>query len=103
MQDQDFSIVVEVKALPDTVFEKIAAVDQWWAKDFSGSAKALHDRFTIRFKDTFVDFTIAEFISGSKVAWHVTDCNLPFQDNKKEWVDTTVLFELTTKSNDTAI
>lgn len=103
MEHQNFNATVSVNAPPAKVLKKIAQVDHWWAKDFSGSAESLNDQFTIRFKDTFVDFKISEFIPDSKVAWHVTDCNLPFQENRTEWVDTTVLFELSRQIDQTEI
>jgi len=33
-------------------------------------------------------------IPGSKVVWHVTDCYLPFQEDKTEWKNTDVVFEI---------
>jgi len=83
--------------------KKINQVNQWWAKKVKGSADKLGDTFTVDFGKTFVDFQISELIPEKKVVWKVTDCNLHWINNKKEWNGTEVVFELLEKKNGTQI
>jgi hypothetical protein len=81
----------------------MAQAGNWWAKDFTGKAEKLNDTFTVRFGDTFVNFKIAEVIPDTKIVWYVTDSYLTFQNDKKEWSDTEVVFEISAKNNQTKI
>lgn len=85
------------------VFEKINNVAAWWTPDINGRTHKVNDVFTVSFGDTFVTFRIIEMVTDKKVKWYVTDCNLPFQNDKKEWKDTTVDFEVHAQNGDTQI
>ena len=84
-------------------FEKINNVSEWWTPDIKGQSKKLNDVFTVYFGDTFVTFKITELVPDKKVAWYVTDCNLHWIKDKKEWKDTTIDFELSAQNGDTEI
>jgi hypothetical protein len=40
-------------------------------------------------------------VTNKKVVWKVTDCNLHWINNKKEWNGTEVVFEISEKKNST--
>jgi len=87
----------------EEIFEKISQVQGWWATNFTGSAKKQGDVFTVRFGDTFVTFEITEAIPAGKVVWHVTDCYLPWLNDKTEWTGTDVVFEISKEGNGTRV
>ena len=103
MKKQDFHATITVNTTSKEAFKKIAQVGYWWAKDFTGKAEKLNDTFTIRFGDTFVDFKITEVIADAKIVWYVTDSYLPWLSDKKEWNNTQVIYEISTKNNLTKI
>jgi len=103
MQKQDFHLTVNVQSSASEALNKINHVNQWWAKNVIGSSDKRGDKFTVDFGKTFVDFQISELIPEKKVVWKVTDCNLHWIDNKKEWNGTEVVFELSEKKNTTQI
>ena len=65
----------------------------WWTKWFTGAAQKVGDAFTVRFGEIFVDFKISEVVPGKSVVLRVTDCNLQWIDDKKEWKGTSVVWE----------
>ncbi|HEY9002061.1 MAG TPA: SRPBCC domain-containing protein [Mucilaginibacter sp.] len=95
------SIVVNESAME--AYDKISRVNEWWAANFKGNAKTLGDEFTVTFGETYVTFKITEAIPGKKVTWLVTDSYLPWQNDKTEWTDTEVVFEISTENNSTKI
>src|SRR5277367_3662384 len=99
MANKNFHRVITVNASAKEVMKRISQVNLWWAKNFSGSAEKLNDKFTVRFGDTFVDFLISEWVPNKKVVWKVTDCNLHWIKAKKEWNDTEVVFEILPEKN----
>jgi len=100
---KDFHRTITVNASAADAFKHISQVNLWWAKNFKGKAEKVGDTFTVRFGDTFVDFHIRELIPDKKVAWKVTDCNLDWINNKKEWNGTEVVFEISEKKNSSQI
>jgi hypothetical protein len=103
MPNKNFHTTIKVNAPAEEALKKINQVDQWWAKKVKGKAEKLHDQFTVDFGTTWVDFHITEILPGKKVVWKVTDCNLEWIKNKKEWNGTKVVFEITEKENTTQI
>jgi len=103
MKAQNFTTTIVVDKGPEEAFRAINNVSGWWAKNFKGKAEKRGDKFTVDFGQTFVDFEISELIPNKKIAWLVTDCNLHWISNKKEWNGTEVIFELVEKANSTQI
>jgi hypothetical protein len=94
-EKKDFNRTIIVDASAEEAMKKISQVNLWWKKDFSGSAEKLNDTFTIPFtQPSFVDFVVSEFVPDKKAVWKVTDCYLPWFQDKKEWNNTEVIFEL---------
>ena len=100
-QNYHSSIVVNKSA--DEVFDKISRVNEWWALNFKGSAKGTGDVFTINWGETYVTFKLTEAIPPQKVTWLVTDCYLPWLNNKTEWTGTEVAFEISEENGATKV
>src|SRR5258708_18183265 len=94
---QDFSYNLTVKASPKETMKKISHVNLWWAKNFEGKASKLNDEFSVHFGDTYVNFRISEVTPNKKITWLVTDCNLHWIKDKKEWKNTEVIWTLNEK------
>jgi len=92
MKQQDYHCSISAALSTDEALEQISDVSAWWAKHVEGSTRLLHDVFTVRFGTTHVTFEISELIPGKKVVWSVTDCWLPFQEDKTEWTGTSVVW-----------
>ncbi len=100
---QDYSYRLTVNASPTDAMKKISQVGHWWAKDFKGQAAKLNDEFSVYFGTTFVNFKISEAIPDKKIVWLVTDCNLDWINDKKEWNNTECIWTLTEKDGKTQI
>ena len=99
MEKKNYHRTITVNASAEEAAEKISQVNNWWKHDFSGCAKKLNDKFIVPFGElngekSFVDFVVSEFVPNKKAVWKVTDCNLPWFKDKKEWNNTEVVFEI---------
>ncbi len=103
MANENFQKTIIVNASAEEAMKKISEVKQWWAKKVKGKTANMNDRFRVDFGKTFVDFQITVLIPGKKVVWKVTGCNLHWINNKKEWNNTEVVFELSEKNKQTKI
>lgn len=103
MKAQDYSADIGASVSAREAFEKIGRVSEWWTKNVTGRSTRLGDTFTVRFGETFVDFEIAELLLDKKVVWMVSDCNLHFVKDKKEWKGTRVVWELLSGAEKTIV
>jgi hypothetical protein len=106
MKKENYHRTITVNASPEEAMKKISQVNRWWKKDFSGSAEKMNDTFTIPFDPegkAFVNFRVSALEPGKKVVWHVTDCYLPWFNDKKEWNQTEVVFDISTENNKTRV
>ncbi len=103
MENKNFHRTITVNASAEEAMKKISEVNHWWAKNFTGKAETLNDKFSVHFGETYVDFQISELIPNQKVVWKVTDCNLDWIKARKEWNGTQVVFKISEKKNSTQI
>jgi hypothetical protein len=107
MEKRNYHKTIAVNATVAEAMKKISQV-KWWKQEFTGSAEKLNDKFKIPFGDlngekSFVDFIVSEFVPNKKTVWKVTNCNLPWFKDKKEWNNTEVVFELSEENGKTKI
>ena len=103
MEQNNYHSSITAPISPAEAFDNIARVDAWWAKSFKGKATEVGDTFRVQFGTTTVDFEISEAIPGKKVVWKVTDCYLPWLNDKAEWTGTNVDWEITPEGTATKI
>jgi hypothetical protein len=91
----DFSSSISAKIGADEAIRRINNIPGWWGITFSGDSEKQDDRFIVKMGgDSFFDFTVEELIPGQRIVWLVTDCNMPWYSDKKEWAKTKLIFDL---------
>ncbi|WP_211277239.1 SRPBCC family protein [Thermoflavifilum aggregans] len=99
---QDFACNITVPAAAADVFKAICDIPAWWTTDLHGYTHHVQDEFTVAFYgDTFVKFRITEMIPEKKIVWLVTDCYLYWIENKREWTNTQVIWEISPEEHQT--
>lgn len=106
-KDFTFSVVVDESARQ--VFNAVLDVRQWWqglySEEISGGTTRLDDEFTFRAGDGghYSRQKLTEVIPDRKVAWLVTESELTFLKNRKEWNGTKIIFDITRKGDKTEL
>jgi hypothetical protein len=104
MNIHDFQTGITVNVTPDEAFKDINNVTKWWTENLEGNSQQLNDEFTVRFGDMhYSKQKLVEIIQGEKIVWLVTGSNLSWLNNKHEWNNTIISFEITRKDNKTRI
>jgi len=104
MEKNDFSCSFSAKITADKATKMISNVPGWWGVSFTGSAEKKDDKFTITMGgDSFFNFTVAELIPGKSIVWSITDCNMPWYADKKEWANTKLIFDLKENQGETEL
>jgi uncharacterized protein YndB with AHSA1/START domain len=100
----DFTITLLVGATPQQAFDAIVNPRAWWGQDIEGDTDRPGAEWTYRYKDMhFSRQRNVEMIPASKVTWHVVDASMSFIEDKAEWKDTRIVFELEPQGDMTAI
>lgn len=104
MKDQDYTESFTVNATPRQAFKAINNVTKWWTENSEGSSQKLNDEFIVRFGDVHMSKQkLVEVIQDRKVVWLVTDSKLNFLEDKYEWTNTKISFEIAEKDDQTQI
>ncbi|HEX9503317.1 MAG TPA: SRPBCC domain-containing protein [Patescibacteria group bacterium] len=104
MKKQDYNVSITVNATAQEAFNSINSVTRWWTEHLEGSSQRLNDEFTVRFGDVHVSTQkLVEVIPDKKVVWLVTESKLNFVENKHEWTNTEIIFEISNQGNKTKI
>lgn len=104
MNDQSYSTTFLVDQSPHQVFAAIGNVSDWWSGDVAGDTEKLGGTFTYTVPGVhYSQQKIAELIPGTKVVWHVTDAELTFVKDKREWKGTDLIFEIAPKAGKTEV
>jgi hypothetical protein len=104
MKDQDFTTTFSVDQTPEEAFDAINNPREWWSEEIEGSTSKLGSEFTYHYKDAHrARIKITEFVPGKKVVWRVLDNYFDFTQDKSEWKDTEISFEVSGKGNKTEV
>ena len=104
MKDQDFTASFSVDQTPEEAFDAINNVRGWWSEEIEGTTNKLGDEFTYHYKDVHrCRIKITEFVPGRKVVWRVLANYFDFTEDKSEWKDTAIRFEIARKGNKTEV
>ena len=104
MQTQDYTITIIVPTNEVYAFQQINDVTKWWTHNLKGASHRLLDEFTVYFGDVHISTQkITEFIPNKKIVWEVISSQINFVENKQEWINTKIIFELTELNDKTSI
>lgn len=102
-QNQDYSATLLVDNTPNEAFDAINNVRGWWSQEIEGRTDTLGD-FKYHYQDTHrCTISITELVPGEKVRWHVADNYFNFVEDKSEWTDTDIVFEIAPKGDKTEV
>ncbi|HKZ37261.1 MAG TPA: SRPBCC domain-containing protein [Chryseolinea sp.] len=104
MTKQDFATTLLVDQTPKQVFSAINNPQAWWSGEITGSADKLNDEFTYRYKELhFSKQRIVDMIPDQKVVWLVTESKINYAEDKGEWTDSKISFEISEHDNKTQL
>lgn len=99
-----FTAAFSVDQTPEKVFQAINNVRGWWSEDIEGDTDKAGGEFTYRYEDTHrCRIKVTELVAGERVAWHVLDNYFDFTQDKAEWKDTEIHFDITARDGKTDI
>jgi uncharacterized protein YndB with AHSA1/START domain len=100
---KNYTTTFTVDQTPEEVFNAITNVRGWWSEEIEGDTNKL-GVFKYHYQDVHrCTIQITELVPGKKVAWHILDNYFSFVEDKSEWKDTNVVFEIARKGDKTEV
>src|SRR5690242_11303082 len=104
MEKQSFTSGITAKISAAEAIKRINNITGWWGVNFTGNCEKKGDKFVITMTgDSYFNFTVTEVIPNKRLAWLVTDCNMPWYSDKTEWANTSLIFDLSEDNGETTI
>ncbi|WP_207510971.1 SRPBCC family protein [Longitalea luteola] len=104
MQQQDFSTTVLVNKTPSEVFSAINNPRGWWSEEIAGNTNQVNEVFEYHFEDIhYCKVKILELVPNKKVVWQILENDFNFTQDKTEWIDTKVVFDIATEGDKTKL
>ena len=119
MNTSDFTTTILVDQSPKEVFIAVNDPRAWWSEEIEGTTNKLNEEFNYHFEDIHrCRLKVVEMIPDKKVVWHVLSNYFKpgifndaghqkpgseFANDKAEWTDTKIVFEISKKDNKTQL
>lgn len=104
---ENYRITIPLNSPVEKVFGALTNdIPLWWTEMFEGISNKQGESFTIHFGESvFKQFRVQELEPNTKAVWYVEDSllDIPSLENKKEWIGTTIIWEIIKKNNDTEL
>lgn len=103
MTHQNYTASFLVDQTPEEVFAAINNVRGWWSVEIEGDTDKL-GVFKYHYEDVHrCTIQITELVPGKKVVWHVVDNYFNFVEDKSEWKDTDIVFDIARQGDKTEV
>ena len=104
MRTADYTTTFLVDQTPTAVFNAINNVPGWWSGQVEGDTDKLGAEFIYEVPGAHRSKQqITAFSPGKKIVWRIIDAHLSFADNKSEWIDTEIVFDIAAKGDKTEV
>jgi uncharacterized protein YndB with AHSA1/START domain len=101
---QNFTADFTVQQSPEQAFAAITDVRRWWSGNIDGATDQPEAEFIYRYQDIhYSKQRITELVPGRRMVWEVLDAYLNFADDPREWVGTTIVFEVEPEGEGTRV
>jgi len=104
MNNSDFTTTLVVDQSPEQVFNAIINPRAWWSEEIEGGTSRINDIFTYHYEDVHLcKVKLIDVVRDKKVVWKIVDNHFNFTNDKTEWIDTKVSFEISRSGDKTQL
>ena len=87
-----------------TAFNSIKNFRSWWSEEIEGNTGLVNETFFYHYKDVHLcKIKLLEMVDDKKLVYQVTENEFSFTKDKTEWINTKLIFDLSTEGNKTKI
>jgi hypothetical protein len=99
-----FTASIFVNKSPSEAFNAIKNFRGWWSEEIEGSTETLNETFFYHYKDIHLcKMQLIEMVPEKRLVYRVTENEFNFIEDKTEWVNTRLIFQLATEEGKTKV
>lgn len=104
MKNQNYTSTIVVKKDAQTAFNAIKNFRAWWSEEITGETGTLGKTFFYHYKEVHLcKIKLIEEVQNKKLVYLVTDNEFNFVEDKTEWINTKLIFELVEEGDYTKV
>ena len=104
MNNNSFHSTILVNKSPAQVFDDIKNFQGWWSEEIDGNTDKLNEPFFYHYKDIHLcKIKLVEMIPEKRLVYQVIENEFNFVKDITEWVDTRLIFDISTEGGQTKI
>lgn len=101
---KSFTTTITVTQSPEKAFNSIMDFRAWWSEEIEGSTNKLNETFFYHYKDVHLcKIKLIEVVPNKKLVYLVIENEFNFTKDKSEWVNSKLIFDISTDSDKTKI
>ena len=104
MNTPSYTSTFKVTQSPEQVYKAISHFKDWWSQSIIGNSDTVGQTFFYHYKDVHLcKVKLIEAIHNEKLVYLVTENEFNFVKDKTEWVNTKLVFDISTKNDSTQL
>ncbi|WP_162126356.1 SRPBCC family protein [Flavobacterium phycosphaerae] len=102
--NKNYTTTIIVDKDISSAFNSVTNFRGWWSEEIEGNTDKPGETFFYHYKDVHLcKIKLMEMITDKKIIYQVIDNEFNFTKDKTEWVNTKLIFDLSTEANKTKI
>lgn len=103
-ESKSFTATITVNKSDMEAFHAIKDFRGWWSEEIEGNTDRLNETFFYHYKDIHLcKIKLIEAVPGKKLVYQVVENQFNFITDQSEWVNTKLIFDISSKGNATEI
>lgn len=104
MKNKNYTSTIVVDKAVSEAMKSIQNFRAWWSEEIEGNTNVLGDTFFYHYKDVHLcKIKLEEEVPNTKLVYRVTANEFNFTKDKTEWVNTQLVFDLSSENGKTKI
>lgn len=104
MKNNSFTSTILVNQPSSVVYQSIQNFRGWWSEEIDGRTDGLNEIFFYHYKDIHLcKMKLVEAIPNQKVVYKVVENEFNFVEDKTEWVNTFLVFDIIPENDKTKV
>jgi hypothetical protein len=104
IEGKNFTATILVDQNPATAFHAIKNFRAWWSEEIEGNTDNVNEEFFYHYKDIHLcKIKLVEAVPDKKLAYQVVDNQFNFVEDKTEWINTKLIFEIANEGSKTKV
>jgi hypothetical protein len=102
--NNNYTSTITVDQSAEKAFHSIMDFRAWWSEEIEGSTDKLNETFFYHYKDVHLcKIKLIEIVPDKKLVYEVVENDFNFTRDKTEWVNTKLIFDISTDGEKTKI